>query len=44
VLIRFSLAEGYPFGPPLALLAMVFGIATLIVFNYHMRIGGSEEE
>jgi hypothetical protein len=38
VLIRFSLAEGYPFGPPLALLAMVFGIATLLVFNYHMRI------
>jgi hypothetical protein len=38
VLIRFSLAEGYPFGPPLALLAMVFGILTLIVFNYHMRI------
>jgi hypothetical protein len=38
VLIRFSLAEGYPFGPPLALLAMLFGIATLLVFNYHMRI------
>jgi hypothetical protein len=39
VLIRFSLTEGYPFGPPLALLAMLFGIATLLVFNYHMRIG-----
>ena len=39
VLIRFSLAEGYPFGPPLALLAMVFGILTLVVFNYHMRVG-----
>lgn len=39
VLIRFSLAEGYPFGPPLALLAMMFGILTLVVFNYHMRIG-----
>ena len=39
VLIRFSLAEGYPFGPPLALLAMVFGILTLLVFNYHMRVG-----
>jgi hypothetical protein len=38
VLIRFSLAEGYPYGPPLALLAMIFGILTLIVFNYHMRI------
>jgi hypothetical protein len=39
VLIRFSLAEGYPLGPPLALLAMVFGILTLVVFNYHMRVG-----
>jgi hypothetical protein len=39
VLIRFSLAEGYPFGPPLALLAMVFGILTLVVYNYHMRVG-----
>ena len=39
VLIRFSLTEGYPFGPPLALLAMVFGILTLVVFNYHMRVG-----
>jgi hypothetical protein len=38
VLIRFSLTEGYPFGPPLAILAMVFGISTLLVFNYHMRI------
>ena len=38
VLIRFSLAEGYPFGPPLALLAMIFGILTLVVFNYHMKI------
>jgi len=38
VLIRFSLAEGFPFGPPLALLAMIFGILTLVVFNYHMRI------
>jgi hypothetical protein len=37
VLIRFSLEEGYPFGPPLALLAMLFGILTLMVFNYHMR-------
>jgi hypothetical protein len=38
VLIRFALTEGYPFGAPLAILAMVFGILTLIVFNYHMRI------
>jgi hypothetical protein len=39
VLIRFALTEGYPYGAPLALLAMVFGIMVLLVFNYHMRIG-----
>ena len=37
VLIRFALTEGYPFGAPLAILAMVFGIIVQIVFNYHMR-------
>ena len=37
VLIRFALTEGYPFGAPLAILAMVFGIMVQIVFNYHMR-------
>jgi len=44
VLIRFSLAEGYPFGPPLAILAMIFGILTLLVFNYHMRIADMRTE
>ena len=38
VLIRFALTEGYPYGAPLAILAMVFGIMVQIVFNYHMRI------
>ena len=38
ILIRFALTEGYPFGAPLALLAMVFGIFTLLVFNYHARL------
>ena len=38
VLIRFALTEGYPYGAPLAILAMVFGIMVLIVFNYHMKI------
>jgi hypothetical protein len=37
VLIRFALTEGYPYGAPLAILAMVFGIMVQIVFNYHMR-------
>jgi len=38
ILIRFSLTEAYPYGAPIALLAMVFGILTLAVFNYHARI------
>jgi hypothetical protein len=38
ILIRLSLSEGYPFGAPLALMAMVFGILTLLVFNFHMRL------
>jgi hypothetical protein len=38
IVIRFSLTEGYPYGAPIALLAMVFGILTLAVFNYHERI------
>jgi len=39
ILIRLALTEGYPYGAPLALVAMLFGILTLLVFNYHMRIG-----
>ena len=38
ILIRFALTEGYPYGAPLALVSMVFGILTLLVFNYHARI------
>jgi hypothetical protein len=38
ILIRFALTEGYPYGAPLALIAMVFGILTLLVFNYQKRI------
>jgi hypothetical protein len=37
ILIRFSLTEGYPCGAPVALVAMIFGILTLLVFNFHMR-------
>ena len=42
LLIRFSLTEGYPYGAPLALLAMVFGVFTLLVFNFHMRLNDSQ--
>jgi hypothetical protein len=38
ILIRFSLTEGYPYGAPLAIVAMLFGILTLVVFNYHVRV------
>ena len=38
VMLRFSLTEGFPYGAPLALVAMLFGIFTLLVFNYHTRI------
>jgi len=37
ILIRFSLTEGYPCGAPVALMAMIFGILTLLVFNFHLR-------
>lgn len=43
ILIRFSLTEGYPFGAPLALVAMVFGTLTLLVYNYHVRIKGPSD-
>jgi hypothetical protein len=42
ILIRFALTEGYPFGQPLALLGMVFGILTLLVFNYQVHIRDSQ--
>jgi hypothetical protein len=38
ILIRFSLTEGHPYGAPLAILSIVFGVLTLMVFNYHVRI------
>ena len=41
ILIRFSLTQGHELGAPLALLAMLFGICTLIVFNFHMRLQNS---
>jgi len=40
ILIRFSLTEGYPYGAPLAIVAMLFGILTLLVYNYHQRVNG----
>jgi hypothetical protein len=42
ILIRFSLTEERPYGAAVALLAMVFGILTLLVFNYHSRLRANE--
>jgi hypothetical protein len=41
ILIRFSLTAGWPYGAILALLGMAFGIFTLLIYNYHQRIGRS---
>ena len=38
ILLRFSLTEPAPFGAPLALLAMAFGVLTLLLFNFHMAV------
>jgi hypothetical protein len=38
ILIRFSMTAEHPYGAPLAVLAMAFGVLTLLVFNFHMRI------
>jgi hypothetical protein len=38
ILLRFSLTEPAPFGAPLALLAMAFGVLTLLLFNFHMTV------
>jgi hypothetical protein len=38
ILIRFSLTAGRPSGAILALSGMAFGIVTLLVYNYHVRI------
>ena len=42
ILIRFSLTEAPPYGAVIALLAMVFGILTLLVFNYHSGLRAAE--
>jgi len=39
ILIRFSLTAEWPYGAVLALMGMLVGIFTLIIYNYHRRIG-----
>ncbi len=38
ILIRFSLTAGWPYGALLALMGMTFGILTLFIYNYHLRV------
>jgi hypothetical protein len=38
ILIRFSLTVDRPYGAVLALAGMVFGILTLLIYNYHTQI------
>jgi hypothetical protein len=43
ILLRFSLTEGHPYGAPLALFAMVFGILTLLVFNFQSSLRTADD-
>lgn len=38
ILIRFSLAETYPFGAVLAVMAMTFSVFVVLIFNYHAHM------
>lgn len=38
ILIRFSLTVVHPFADELAVAGMIFGILTLLIYNYHARI------
>jgi hypothetical protein len=40
ILIRFSLTAVWPYGALLALMGMVFGICTLLIYNYHLDVAG----
>jgi len=40
ILIRLSLTASWPSGAVLALMGMVFGIGTLLIYNYHLEVAG----
>lgn len=40
ILIRFSLTASWPYGALMALMGMVFGIVTLLIYNYHLEVTG----
>lgn len=43
ILIRLSLTATWPYGALLALMGMLFGIGTLLIYNYYLRIGDVRE-
>jgi len=43
ILIRFSLTEERPYGAVVALSSMVFGILTLLLFNFHSYLRASDQ-
>ncbi len=38
ILIRFSLTAAHPYGALLGVVGMLFGIVTILIYNYNMRI------
>lgn len=42
ILLRVSLTEASPYNAPLALLAMIFGIFTVLLFNFHSSLERNE--
>jgi len=38
VLIRFSLTAAHPYGALLGVIGMLFGIATILIYNYNVRV------
>lgn len=38
ILIRFSLSAGHPFGAEVGVAGMVFGIVTVLIYNYHLKL------
>ncbi len=42
ILMRFALTAGRPYGAALALSGMAFGILTLLVYNFHVKIRRAE--
>jgi hypothetical protein len=38
ILIRFSLSGGHPLGAEIGVAGMVFGIVTVLIYNYHLKL------